>query len=94
METTSRKEENAFTKMMEGFGGDDDTIYLEAFDEDGNIVAGSPLNSVTGECKIGMTMISSFEEAVNSGYKIATNGKHEGLDKKLTEHFKNHCHNK
>lgn len=74
---------------MESFGGEDDTIYLEAFDEEGDIVAGSPLNSITGECKIAMTMISSFEEAVSAGYNVATDGSNPKLDAKLDEHYKN-----
>jgi len=75
--------------MMSNFS-DDDTIYLEAFDDDCNIVCGSPLNSVTGDCKIGMTMVSSFEEAVTAGYKVATDGSNKKLDDKLNQYFKDY----
>jgi hypothetical protein len=77
-------EENSFKKMMLLFP-EDDTLYLEALDEDADMVAGSPLNTLTHNVKIGMTMISSFEEAIASGYPIATDGSSKRLDERLEE---------
>lgn len=80
--------ENAFVTMMKAFAGEYDTLYIEAFDEDCIAVAGCPMNSDTFYCRIGATMISSFEEAVTAGYPIVTDGTDIKLEVKITKYFK------
>ena len=61
------KEQNSFDRCVEMFADQGaDTIMLENF-KDG-LVAGSPYNSKTGDHWLGMTLISSIEEAANCKY--------------------------
>lgn len=62
-----REEENSFNRMM-GMFPDADAIFLE--DKGNGMVSGCPYNSKTGEMWVGMTLISSLEEAKNSKYRL------------------------